>query len=227
MENGEVAYPAPTIASPIRRASCLVAAMNPCRCGHAYEPAIPASAPHDRCTADYQARIRDLDGDRIDLRIDGPAVTATDLILPPPSEGSRRWPRAWRPRATFNWRACRRRTVRHPHQCRSAGVGAEGRRAARRERPQTVCATPPKTMRLSARGLSSACCASPGPSPISTARNKIAGCIWPKRCPTGAGRRSPARRRSAVFPYVTPVRQTGVTSLLYTLPTISPALRVC
>ena len=52
-------------------------------------PAIPASAAQlDRCTADYQMRISGPLMDRIDLRIEVPAVTAADLILPPPSEGS-------------------------------------------------------------------------------------------------------------------------------------------
>ncbi len=52
-------------------------------------PAIPASARTvDRCTSDYQMRISGPLMDRIDLRIEVPAVTAADLILPPPSEGS-------------------------------------------------------------------------------------------------------------------------------------------
>jgi magnesium chelatase family protein len=42
----------------------------------------------DRCTSDYQARISGPLMDRIDLRIEVPAVTAADLILPPPTEGS-------------------------------------------------------------------------------------------------------------------------------------------
>ena len=42
----------------------------------------------DRCTGDYQARISGPLMDRIDLRIEVPAVTAADLILPPPAEGS-------------------------------------------------------------------------------------------------------------------------------------------
>ena len=67
----------------------LVAAMNPCRCGHAYEPGYSCKrAPLDRCTSDYQMRISGPLMDRIDLRIEVPAVTAADLILPPPSEGS-------------------------------------------------------------------------------------------------------------------------------------------
>jgi magnesium chelatase family protein len=42
-----------------------------------------------RCAADYQARISGPLIDRIDLHIEVPAVTAADLILPPPTEGSR------------------------------------------------------------------------------------------------------------------------------------------
>ena len=52
-------------------------------------PAFPASADRiERCTADYQARISGPLIDRIDLRIEVPAVSAADLILPPPAEGS-------------------------------------------------------------------------------------------------------------------------------------------
>src|SRR6201986_4752092 len=42
----------------------------------------------DRCTSDYQMRISGPLMDRIDLRIEVPAVTAADLILPPSAEGS-------------------------------------------------------------------------------------------------------------------------------------------
>jgi len=42
-----------------------------------------------RCIADYQNRLSGPLLDRIDLHVDVPAVTAADLILPPPSEGSR------------------------------------------------------------------------------------------------------------------------------------------
>jgi magnesium chelatase family protein len=65
----------------------LIAAMNPCRCGHAGEPGhVCKRGP--RCAADYQARISGPLMDRIDLRIEVPAVSATDLMLPPPKEGS-------------------------------------------------------------------------------------------------------------------------------------------
>ena len=67
----------------------LVAAMNPCRCGHADDPGFACRrGPNLRCAADYQARISGPLIDRIDLHIEVPAVSAADLILPPPNEGS-------------------------------------------------------------------------------------------------------------------------------------------
>lgn len=67
----------------------LVAAMNPCRCGHADEPGYACKrGPVGKCVADYQARISGPLIDRIDIRIEVPAVTAADMILPPPTEGS-------------------------------------------------------------------------------------------------------------------------------------------
>lgn len=66
----------------------LIAAMNPCRCGHAGDPGFTCRKGN-RCAADYQERISGPLLDRIDLRVDVAAVTAADLILPPPSEGSR------------------------------------------------------------------------------------------------------------------------------------------
>ncbi|GGO07404.1 ATPase AAA [Iodidimonas muriae] len=65
----------------------LVAAMNPCRCGHLDDAAL-ACARAPRCAADYQAKISGPLFDRIDLHIDVPAVSALDLTLPPPAEGS-------------------------------------------------------------------------------------------------------------------------------------------
>jgi magnesium chelatase family protein len=68
----------------------LVAAMNPCRCGHANDPGYACRrGTNTRCIADYQGRISGPLIDRIDLHIEVPAVTAADLILPPPTEGSR------------------------------------------------------------------------------------------------------------------------------------------
>src|SRR5215218_3760421 len=68
----------------------LVAAMNPCRCGRANDPGFACKrGPNVRCAADYQGRLSGPLIDRIDLHIEVPAVTAADLILPPPAEGSR------------------------------------------------------------------------------------------------------------------------------------------
>ncbi len=65
----------------------LVAAMNPCRCGHLDNPAL-ACPRAPRCAADYQNRISGPLLDRIDLTIEVPAVRSSDLELPPPVEGS-------------------------------------------------------------------------------------------------------------------------------------------
>jgi magnesium chelatase family protein len=65
----------------------LIAAMNPCRCGHLGDPALACSrAP--RCASDYQAKVSGPLLDRIDLHVDVQAVAAADLVLPPPAEGS-------------------------------------------------------------------------------------------------------------------------------------------
>jgi magnesium chelatase family protein len=68
----------------------LVAAMNPCRCGHAADPGFACRrGPNLRCAADYQGRLSGPLLDRIDLHVEVPAVTAADLVLPAPTEGSR------------------------------------------------------------------------------------------------------------------------------------------
>lgn len=65
----------------------LVAAMNPCRCGHLDDAAL-ACARAPKCAADYQARISGPMLDRIDLHVDVQPVRASDLLLPPPAETS-------------------------------------------------------------------------------------------------------------------------------------------
>lgn len=76
--NHHVAYPA---------RFQLIAAMNPCRCGHLDDPGLACSrAP--KCATDYQARLSGPLLDRIDLFVDVPTVSAADLTLPPPAEGS-------------------------------------------------------------------------------------------------------------------------------------------
>jgi len=65
----------------------LIAAMNPCRCGYLAEPG-RACGRAPRCAQDYQSRLSGPLLDRIDLNIDVPAVSPSDLALPPPSESS-------------------------------------------------------------------------------------------------------------------------------------------
>jgi magnesium chelatase family protein len=65
----------------------LVAAMNPCRCGYLSEPA-QACGRAPKCALDYQSRLSGPLLDRIDLHVEVAGVAASDLALPPPSEGS-------------------------------------------------------------------------------------------------------------------------------------------
>ncbi|MES1198955.1 MAG: YifB family Mg chelatase-like AAA ATPase [Pseudomonadota bacterium] len=74
--NHHVTYPARIL---------LAAAMNPCRCGGG--PGSPCRRG-PRCAIDYQARLSGPLLDRIDIQLDVPPVTAADLALPPPNEGS-------------------------------------------------------------------------------------------------------------------------------------------
>jgi magnesium chelatase family protein len=89
LETGEVAIARANhrITYPAR--FMLVGALNPCRCGRADEPGFTCRrGPNARCAAEYQARLSGPLLDRIDLTIEVQAVTAADLILPPPAEGS-------------------------------------------------------------------------------------------------------------------------------------------
>lgn len=76
--NAHVSYPARVQ---------LIAAMNPCRCGHLGDPALACSrAP--RCAVDYQSKVSGPMLDRIDMHVEVDPVSAADLALPPPAEGS-------------------------------------------------------------------------------------------------------------------------------------------
>jgi magnesium chelatase family protein len=65
----------------------LVAAMNPCRCGYLSDPA-QACGRVPKCAVDYQSRISGPLFDRIDIHVEVGSVSAADLSLPPPAEGS-------------------------------------------------------------------------------------------------------------------------------------------
>ena len=64
----------------------LIAAMNPCKCGGGNPGQSCKRGP--RCAEDYQGRLSGPFLDRIDLQIEVPQVSAADLVLPAPTEGS-------------------------------------------------------------------------------------------------------------------------------------------
>ncbi|MCC6598814.1 MAG: YifB family Mg chelatase-like AAA ATPase [Alphaproteobacteria bacterium] len=65
----------------------LIAAMNPCRCGHLGDESLECTkAP--RCAADYQSKISGPMLDRIDIQVDVLAVSLADLNAPPSGESS-------------------------------------------------------------------------------------------------------------------------------------------
>ena len=65
----------------------LIAAMNPCKCGMAGTPGHTCRRGA-ACAADYQGRVSGPFLDRIDLRVDLPAVSAADMIGPASGERS-------------------------------------------------------------------------------------------------------------------------------------------
>jgi magnesium chelatase family protein len=90
LETGEVAIARANHRVTYPARFMLVAAMNPCRCGRANDPGFACRrGPNARCAAEYQTRLSGPLLDRVDLTIEVPAVTAADLILPPPAEGSK------------------------------------------------------------------------------------------------------------------------------------------
>ena len=126
----------------------LVAAMNPCRCGHLGDAARACSrAP--RCAADYQARVSGPLLDRIDLHIEVAAVSAADLVLPPPAEGSTQV----RARVAAARDRQRRRYAGGGIRTNAEAEGAALEAAATPDEPgRALLAQAAGTMRLSARG---------------------------------------------------------------------------
>ncbi|CAN5307861.1 YifB family Mg chelatase-like AAA ATPase [soil metagenome] len=126
----------------------LVAAMNPCKCGHLGDAALACSrAP--RCAADYQAKVSGPLLDRIDLHVEVAAVSAADLVLPPPAEGSVQV--AARVAAARAVQAMR--YADHPIRTNAEVDGALLEAVATPDQPgRTLLAQASEAMRLSARG---------------------------------------------------------------------------
>ena len=130
----------------------LVAAMNPCRCGYLGDPAQACNrAP--RCGTDYQSRISGPLYDRIDLHVDVPSVSAADLTLPAPREGSAEV-------AARVAAARARQAARYDGQGISTNAEAEGEAlnegAKLETAARTLLADAADRMRLSARGYTRA-----------------------------------------------------------------------
>jgi magnesium chelatase family protein len=155
LENGEISIARANHRVTYPARFMLVAAMNPCRCGKANEPGFSCRrGPNMRCTAEYQTRLSGPLLDRIDLHIEVPAVTAADLILPPPAEGSREV--AERVALARERQAARYAAIGLPHIRTNAAVaGAILEDVARPDGSGlTLLREAADAMRLSARGLS-------------------------------------------------------------------------
>jgi len=153
LENGEVSVSRANHRVTYPARFMLVAAMNPCRCGHAFEPGYACKRGRiDRCTSDYQMRISGPLLDRIDLRIEVPAVTAADLILPPAAEGSAEV--AARVAAARDLQRARYAALDLPHVATNAEAPAAVLEEIARAdaQGQKLLRDAAETMRLSARG---------------------------------------------------------------------------
>lgn len=126
----------------------LVAAMNPCRCGYLTE-ADRACGRAPKCAADYQSRLSGPLLDRIDLHVEVSPVSAQDLALPPPAEGSREV--ASRVGAARAIQASRYRSARV--RTNAEADGELLMEIARLEQPaQALLTKAADTLKLSARG---------------------------------------------------------------------------
>ena len=113
----------------------LVAAMNPCRCGHIDDASL-ACGRAPKCAQEYQAKISGPLFDRIDMHVDVPAVS-------PPISPSRRRAKAAqqvaaRVAAAREIQAARLCRQGDPQQCRGRRPAAGRDRHARRGRPQAA-----------------------------------------------------------------------------------------
>jgi magnesium chelatase family protein len=153
----------------------LVAAMNPCRCGQLDDPALACSrAP--RCAADYQGRLSGPLLDRIDLHVDVPAVSASDLAV------SRRRGRC---RILDMPATASTPTPRPTASC--------SKRSPRPRRRESACWSRRPRSSSSRRAAITECCASPARWLTSTApatlSSRCAVSTSPRRSPTAAQRR--------------------------------------
>lgn len=150
--------------------------MNPCRCGYAGDPARNCNK-YPRCIGDYQARLSGPLLDRIDLHVHVGAVSALDMTLPPPAEGS----------AEVAARVAAARGRQTARGVRS-NAELEGEKleafATPDEAGRKLVMQAAEKLRLS-RAARRGCCASRAPSPIWRAPKSSAGSTLPRRYPIG------------------------------------------
>ena len=134
--------------------------------------------------------------DRIDLRIEVPAVTAADLILPPPSEGSAEV--AARVAAARDLQLARYADAGMPHVRTNAEAPASLLETIAQPdaQGQKLLRDAAETMKLTARGYHRVLRVARTLADLDGAE-KIGGCIWPKRCPIARWRKICAARHSA------------------------------
>ncbi|WP_425229502.1 YifB family Mg chelatase-like AAA ATPase [Sphingomonas sp.] len=126
----------------------LVAAMNPCRCGHLGDAGL-ACARAPRCASDYQTKVSGPLLDRIDLHVEVQAVSAADLVLPPPAEGSAEVAK----RVAAVRRLQTARFAEEPVRTNAEAEGALLERVATPDEPgRKLLAQAAEAMRMSARG---------------------------------------------------------------------------
>jgi magnesium chelatase family protein len=129
----------------------LIAASNPCKCGYG-GPGKGHCGRAPRCQGDYQGRISGPFLDRIDLQVDVPPVTAADLALPPPAEGTKEV--AARVAAARELQAARARSLNLPDaglNCRLEGEGLD-KACAMDEAARNLITRAAETSGLTARG---------------------------------------------------------------------------
>ena len=157
--------------------------MNPSRCGRASDPGFTCRrGPNVRCAAEYQTRLSGPLLDRIDLNIEVPAVTAADLILPPPAEGSKEVAaRVAQARAVQAQRYAAL-GLPAPHTNAAAPAAVLEQVARPDSAGLALLRDAADAMHLSARGYHRVL-RWPGRSPTSTAPRRSVASISPRPCP--------------------------------------------
>ena len=133
LETGEVAISRANHRVTYPARFMLVAAINPCRCGHANDPGFTCNRNRTaRCIAEYQARLSGPLLDRIDLHVEVPAVDRRRSDPAAAAEGSREVAERVARRANIQAKRYAELGFRGAHQARSRRPGDRSDGATRR-----------------------------------------------------------------------------------------------